>query len=127
MVDFKDVFDSGDKYVGKLVAFEAWYVQEAMQYKDNSGNEYIKGFTMDSHLCIDLRGVPAMKSGMNTIMGYVEIGSSGELYFKRKVATKGGSRGETKNSFIVKGVIRKPGGFIRNGALVMEVHELGKK
>ena len=96
-------------------------------YKDGSGNEYIKGFTRDSHLSIYLRGVPKMKSGMNTIVGYVEIGTAGDMYFKRKVKTKGGTRGETKHSFIVKGEIKKPGGFISKGALIMEVHELGKK
>ena len=111
----------------------AEYVRMALKrqitemYKDNSGNEYIKGFTQDSHTSIYLRGVPAMKTGMDTIIGYVEIGSTAEMYFKRKVATQGGGRGETKKSFIVKGVIRKPGGFINEGALVMEIHELGKK
>lgn len=127
MVEFTDVFGSGGTYVEKPVAFKSWFVQEAMMYKDNSGNEYIKGFTQDSHTSIYLRGVPAMKTGMDTIIGYVEIGSAAEMYFKRKVATKGGGRGETKNSFIVKGVIRKPGGFINEGALVMEIHEMAKK
>ncbi|MCP4040612.1 MAG: hypothetical protein GY731_01480, partial [Gammaproteobacteria bacterium] len=126
-VDFKDVFGSGDKYAGKAVAFKAWYVQEARQYKDGSGNEYIKGFTMDTHRSIDLRGIPAMKSGVNTILGFVEIGTAGDNYFKGKVATKRGTRSKTKKTFVVKGVIKKPGGFIREGALVMEVHELGKK
>jgi len=126
-VNFTDVFGSGGKYIGKSVEFKAWYVRKAMIFKDGSGNEYIKGFTPDSHIGIDLRGVPAMKSGMNTILGYVEIGTAGEMYFKRKVATKGGTRGEIKHSFVVKGVIKKPGGFIREGALVMEIHELGKK
>ncbi len=127
MVEFTDVFENGSKYIGKPVAFKAWYVRTAMLFKDGSGNEYIKGFNQDTHLCIDLRGVPAMKSGMNTIMGYVEIGTAGEMYFKRKVATKGGTRGKTKNSFVVKGIIKKPGGFIRKDALVMEILEIGKK
>jgi hypothetical protein len=39
----------------------------------------------------------------------------------------GGGRREINNSFIVKGIIRKPGGFITKDALVMEIHELGKK
>ena len=126
-VDFVDVFNGGDKFVDKAVSFKAWFVQEAMMYKDNSGNEYIKGFSRDSHLSLELRAVPAMKSGMNTIIGYLEIGAAAEQYFKRKAKAKGGSRGSTKNFFVVKGVIRKPGGFIRTNALVMEVHELGKK
>jgi len=126
-VTFKDVFNSGSKYVGKPVAFKAWFVQEAMMYKDGSGNEYIKGFTRDTHLSIYLRGVPKMKSGMDTIVGYVEIGTAGDMYFKRKAKPKGGTRGETKKSFIVKGIIKKPGGFIRQNALVMDIHELGKK
>jgi hypothetical protein len=126
-VDFADVFNSGDKFIDKPVSFKAWFVQEAMMYKDNSGNEYITDYTQDSHLSLALRAVPKMKSGMDTIIGYVEIGSAGEMYFKRKVKTKGGSRGETKHSFVVKGLIKKPGGFIRQDALVMDVHELGKK
>ncbi|MCK5684851.1 hypothetical protein KAJ27_12050, partial [bacterium] len=118
---------NGSKYIDKAVSFKAWYVQEAMMYKDGSGKEYIKDFTQDSHLSLALRDVPAMKSGMDTIIGYVEIGTAGEMYFKRKVKTKGGGRSQIKHSFVVKGIIRKPGGFISKGALVMEVHELGKK
>lgn len=125
-VDFTAVFNSGSKFVGKPVAFKAWFVQEAMMYKDGSGNEYIKGYTQETHLSIYLRGVPKMKSGMNTIIGYVENGTAGDMYFKRKVKPKGGTRGETKKSFVVKGVILKPGGFITKGALVMDIHELGK-
>lgn len=127
MLTYSDIFGSGSKYIGKPVAFKAWYVQEAMQYKDNSGKEYIKGFTRDSHLSIYLRDIPAMKSGRDTIIGYVEIGTAGEKYFKRKVKTMGGGRRETNKFFIVKGIIRKPGGFIRKDALVMEIHQLGKR
>ena len=67
-----------------------------------------------------------MKSGLDTIIGYVEIGTAGEMYFERKVKTMGGGRREINKSFIVKGVIRKPGGFTTKDALVMEIHELGK-
>ena len=126
-VTFADVFKSGDKYVNQPVAFKAWFVQEAMMYKDTSGNEYIKGVTPETHVSIDLRNIPDMKSGMNTILGFVEIGTAGEMYFKRKVKPQRGTRSSIKKSFVVKGIIRKPGGFITKDALVMEVRELGKK
>ncbi len=96
-------------------------------YKDTSGNEYIKGVTPETHVSIDLRNTPDMKSGMDTILGFVEIGTAGEMYFKRKVKPQRGTRSSTKKSFVVKGIIRNPGGFITKDALVMEVRELGKK
>ncbi len=76
---------------------------------------------------IELRNTPDMKSNMNTILGFVEIGTAGEMYFKRKVRPQRGTRSSTKKYFVVKGIIRKPGGFISKDALVMEVHEMGKK
>ena len=126
-VTFDDVFNGGDAYVGKAVQFEAWFVREAMQYADGSGNEYVKGCTNATHTSIDLRAVPKMGSGMETILGFVEIGSAGDMHFRKKVVPKRGSRDETASSFVVRGVIRKPGGFIREGALVMEIHDLAGK
>jgi hypothetical protein len=58
---------------------------------------------------------------ITTIGVVLETDSDGKSY------GTGGVRREINNSFIVKGIIRKPGGFITKDALVMEIHELGKK
>jgi len=126
-VTFGDVHNSDAKYENKAVSFKAWYVKETYAFQDSSKNEYIKGITPDSHIAIHLRATPAMKSRSNTIIAYIEIGTEAEKYFKRKVQSKGGSTDKQRSSFVVKGVIKKPGGFIHEGALVMQVNEMGKK
>jgi len=120
---FENVINSGDKYVGKSIAFNAWYVRETYAFQDSKKNQYIKGISEQTHLAIELREAPKMK-GSETILAYLEIGAEAEHYFKKKVQTKGGERGETTHNFVVKGVIRKPAGFIREGALVMEIKEM---
>ena len=62
----------------------------------------------------------------DTIHTYIEIGTAAEMYIKRKVQTKGEDTGMLSGYFVVKGIIQKPGGFIRTGALVIDVHELRK-
>lgn len=126
-VTFGDVLGSGEAFVGKPVRFAAWYVQDAMQFKDGSGNAYLSGCTPETHVSIELRAVPRMASGMDTILGFVESGSAADMYFQRKVVPKRGSRDEVSTSFVVEGVLHKPGGFIREGALVLEIHAIRAK
>jgi hypothetical protein len=68
-----------------------------------------------------------MNSFNDTINTYIEIGTATEMYFKRKVQTKGEDTGKLNGYFVVKGIIKKPAGFNRRGALVMDVHDIGKK
>lgn len=126
-VKFSDVFDSGDKFLENAVSFKAWYIQETYAFQDSNKNLYIKGITPDTHIAIQLRNVPEMKSRSNTINAYIEIGTEAEKYFKRKVRSKGGQTSKFSRSFVVKGIIKKPAGFLRKGALVMQVIDLGKK
>jgi hypothetical protein len=67
-----------------------------------------------------------MNAFHDTINLDIELGTAAEKYFKRKVHTKSGETNTLSGYYAVKGGIKKPGGFIRTGALVIDVHELRK-
>jgi uncharacterized protein DUF1565 len=126
-ITFEEVVNGGDKFIGKAVSFKAWYTKDNIAFKDSHKNEYIRDVTEKTHVGLELRPTPKMIGG-KTIFAYLEIGAEAEHYFKKRVQSKGGAGwAETTNQFVVKGIIRKPGGFIREGALVMEVVEMGRK
>jgi len=65
-----------------------------------------------------------MNSFNNTINAYIKTGTAAEMHFKRNVQTEGREAGKLSGYFAVRGIIKKPGSFIRAGALVMDMHEI---
>jgi len=129
-VDFDTLKDKGETLYDQGVKFNAYYCGTDSTFGSGFGKQmkaYLAEATDKTHKIITLRKVPEATSADPYYKGFVSINSKAYEYLTKKCKRVGQRTGESDQTFVVRGVVRKPGApltTLKGSQLVIEIEQL---